>query len=157
MIAVEATARDVATDTTEVRKGILRTFLPWYPTPGTVRPISLVWLWPLADWPARSASGVLLNNRTPDEIAEGGRLDRLLNIGERFRNTVSWIADPALLQTVSDMTRGYQVLVDGQPTVAIAKPMPDAGSPPSPQRPMATPCGPSPTPMSTQPLSYARE
>lgn len=117
VLSVEALGREAGTDTASVRKGILRTFLPWYPTPGSVEPVKLVWLWPLADWPARAASGMLLDNRTPIELSDGGRLDRLLDLGNRYRGAVSWIADPALLQTANDMTQGYQVVIDGEVTV----------------------------------------
>ena len=117
VLAVEALGRETGVDAATVRKGVLRTFLPWYPTAGSVNPVELVWLWPLADWPARSAEGVLLNNRTPTELSDGGRLDRLLDLGNRYRGTVSWIADPALLQTADDMAHGYQVVIDGQITV----------------------------------------
>ncbi|MHB1065904.1 MAG: DUF6049 family protein [Candidatus Nanopelagicales bacterium] len=117
VLSVEATGRDAGTDPAPVRKGIVRTFLPWYPDPAAVAPVALVWLWPLADWPARDAAGVLLDERTPDALAEGGRLDRLASVGGRFGTTVSWIVDPALLQTADDMTRGYQVVVDGEITV----------------------------------------
>lgn len=117
VLSVEALGRESGVDSSSVRKGILRTFLPWYPTPESVKPVNLVWLWPLADWPARAASGVLLDNRTPMELSDGGRLDRLLDLGNRYRGAVSWIADPALLQTANDMTKGYQVVIDGEVTV----------------------------------------
>lgn len=117
VLSVEAVGREAGVDATDVRQGVLRTFLPWYPTPGSIRPVDLVWLWPLADWPARSASGVLLDNRTPMELSDGGRLDRLLDLGNRYRGTVSWIADPALIQTAADMADGYQVIIDGEPAV----------------------------------------
>lgn len=120
VLGIEATGRDVSTDTTEVRKADVRTFLPWFPTRDSVAPLQLVWLWPLADWPARTASGELLNNRTPSELSPGGRLDRLLDLGSRFRSTVSWILDPALLQTAQGMANGYQVLAEGTPTIGEA-------------------------------------
>ena len=109
VLGVEVIGRTSGVDTLDTRKGDLRTFLPWYPNPGVIKPIDLVWLWPLADWPARTATGTLLTNRTPVELSSGGRLDRLVDIGNRFRGVVSWIVDPALLQTASEMTRGYQV------------------------------------------------
>ena len=112
-LGLEALAREDGVDATSVRKGVVRTFLSWYPPGSTVTPIQLVWLWPLADWPARTADGTLLDNRTPAELSPGGRLDQLLQIGGRFRSTVSWLADPALLQTAAGMTQGYQVLQDG--------------------------------------------
>jgi hypothetical protein len=117
VIAIEALGVEAGIDTAPVRKGIERTFLPWYPTADSIAPIDLVWLWPLADWPARTASGLLLNDRTPMELSPGGRLDRLLTIGERFRGMVSWIADPALLQGAADMSKGYQVMRDGVASV----------------------------------------
>ncbi|MBK9739048.1 MAG: hypothetical protein IPO93_05980 [Actinobacteria bacterium] len=110
VLGIEVTGQEAGVDSTSVRKADQRTFLPWFPTADSVTPLRVVWLWPLADWPARTASGALLNNRTPTELSPGGRLDRLVTIGNRFRGTVSWIADPSLLQTASDMTRGYQVV-----------------------------------------------
>jgi hypothetical protein len=109
-LGIEVTGRASGVDALDVRKGDFRTFLPWFPQPDSVKPIDVVWLWPLSDWPARTASGVLLNNRTPVEISPGGRLDRIVEIGSRFSGTLSWIVDPALLQTAFDMSRGYQVL-----------------------------------------------
>jgi hypothetical protein len=117
VLGIEALGREDGVDPAPVRKGDFRTFLPYYATPDSISPISLVWLWPLADWPARTATGVLLNDRTPTELSPGGRLDRLLSIGERFRGTVSWIADPALLQGADAMSSGYQVMQDGTATV----------------------------------------
>lgn len=117
VIGIEVVGRETGTDSTQTRKGVLRTFLPWYPNPDSVQPVNLVWLWPLADWPARSSAGVLLDDRTPRELSTGGRLDRLLTLGARYPGTVSWVADPALLQTADAMARGYQVMVDGEITV----------------------------------------
>jgi hypothetical protein len=113
VLGVEAIGREPGADEFDARKGIIRTFLPWFPEGSTVTPIDLVWLWPLADWPARTANGVLLDDRTPTELSPGGRLARLLEIGSRYRTTVSWLVDPALLQTADAMTQGYQVLQDG--------------------------------------------
>ena len=72
-----------------------------------------MWLWPLADWPARAPNGVLLSDQTPVALSPDGRLDRLLDLGARHAATVSWLVDPALLQTASLMSRGYQVVQDG--------------------------------------------
>lgn len=91
----------------EQRQGIMRTFLPWFPDP--VTPVEMVWLWPLADWPAREASGVFLDDQTPKSISPGGRLATLLESGSLQPRSVSWIADPALLQSIRDMSDGYQV------------------------------------------------
>ena len=113
VLGIEAIGREPDVDEFDARKGILRTFLPWYPPGSEVTPINLVWLWPLADSPARTTGGVLLDNQTPTAISKGGRLANLLTIGAKYSTTVSWIADPALLQTASVMAQGYQVLQDG--------------------------------------------
>ncbi|MGA1145483.1 MAG: DUF6049 family protein [Candidatus Nanopelagicales bacterium] len=97
------------------RQGMVRTFLPWFPDP--VEPVQLVWLWPLADWPAREANGVFLNDRTPQAVSPGGRLTTLVESASLQPRSVSWIADPALLQAVQDMTDGYQVQRGGSAVV----------------------------------------
>ena len=99
----------------EERQGMIRTFLPWFPEP--VNPISLVWLWPLADWPAREANGVFLDDQTPRAVSTDGRLTALVESGAAQPRSVTWIADPALLQSVQDMTDGYQVVRGGEVAV----------------------------------------
>ncbi len=89
------------------RQGGVRTFLPWMGLDSN--PIDLVWLWPLADYPAQEANGVLLNEGIPRSLAPGGRLDSLLTIAAINSNKVSWIADPQLLQVAQDLSGGYQV------------------------------------------------
>ncbi len=118
VLGIEAVGRQPGVDEFDARQGVLRTFLPWYPD-GTadVRPVDVTWLWPLADWPARAPDGVLIGDRTPVELSEGGRLDTLMRLGRRHEDTVSWIADPALLQTAQAMTDGYQVQSGGQVVV----------------------------------------
>jgi hypothetical protein len=69
------------------RQGGVRTFLPWMGPQSS--PIDLVWLWPLADYPAQEANGVLLNEGIPRSLAPGGRLDSLLNIAARNSSKVS--------------------------------------------------------------------
>jgi hypothetical protein len=109
VLAVELVGVDAESGGAEQVIGIERTFLPWFPDPEAITPVDVVWLWPLADWPAREATGVLLDDRTPEEISPGGRLDRLLAIGARYPRMVTWIADPALLRTVQEMAGGYEV------------------------------------------------
>jgi hypothetical protein len=89
------------------RQGGVRTFLPWMGQESN--PIDLVWLWPLADYPAQEANGVLLNEGIPRSLAPGGRLDSLLDIAVSNSSKVSWIADPQLLQVAQDLSGGYQV------------------------------------------------
>ena len=98
-----------------VRLGEQRTVLPYYPTSPT--PIDITWLWPLAGWPDRTANGTLLTNQTPTEVSPGGRLEHALTAVGKSSKNVSWVIDPALEQTVSEMTNGYQVLVNGTPSV----------------------------------------
>lgn len=112
-------ALEVLTDG-DVRSGMLRTFVPWVPSGTTVEPISLAWLWPLASWPAESVSGVLLDDQIPQELASQGRLGQLLSIGEKHPGTVSWIADPSLLQIADEMSGGYRVVQDDLEVVGAA-------------------------------------
>ena len=94
--------------------GNLHTFLPWYPNPEkSARSIGVVWLWPLADAPARTATNILLNSQTPESLAPGGRLANLVDVGREFSSTLNWMIDPALVQTADDISHGYQVVEDG--------------------------------------------
>lgn len=95
------------------RSGLSRTFLPWFPDQ-TVPPISLAWLWPLADHPARTASGVLLDDRTPIALSPGGRLHQLATIGGERPSILTWVIDPALLQTAASISDGYFVEQEGK-------------------------------------------
>lgn len=88
------------------RVGLTRTFLPWYPE-GSVEPARLVWLWPLTAYPDRGLDGKQLNEQTAAEMAPDGRLARLVEAGAGSR--VTWVLDPALLQTAEDMTDGYEL------------------------------------------------
>ncbi len=110
VLGVEALGQVAGIDSFPQRQGMVRTFLPWFPYATTVTPIDLVWLWPVTDWPARSAGGVLLNDETPRALSPGGRLDRIVDIGAAVSSAVSWVVDPALLQTAKVMTEGYQVV-----------------------------------------------
>lgn len=111
-VEILAARRGTQVDESERRQGIVRTFLPWFPDP--VTPVQLVWLWPLTDWPAREANGVFLNDQTPRAVSAGGRLATLVDSASLQPRSVSWIADPALLQSVQDMSDGYQVRRGGQ-------------------------------------------
>ena len=115
VIAVEALGSIAGVDEFDERKGIERTFLPWLPTGSGVAPIGVTWLWPLVDWPARNANGVLVNDETPNAMAPGGRLYELVKVGADYPGRVSWFADPELLQAASAMAQGYLVQEDGSP------------------------------------------
>jgi len=118
-IAVEVLGvrRGTAGQEFEQRQGIMRTFLPWFPNPEAITPVQMVWLWPLADYPARTAEGVFLDDQTPLAISSGGRLDELVQSGSLQPRSVTWIADPAVLQSVQDMTDGYRVQRSGEVVV----------------------------------------
>lgn len=113
IISVEVVSVDSAGNTTRV--GEQRTVLPYYLTAPPA--LDITWLWPLAAWPARTANGVLLTDQTPVDVSPDGRLDRQLTAAERTPGVLSWVIDPALVQTVKDMSDGYQVLVNGAPTM----------------------------------------
>ena len=113
IIGVEVVSVDGAGSTTRI--GEQRTVLPIYLT--APQALDITWLWPLADWPARTANGVLLTDQTPVDVSPDGRLDRQLSAAERNPGELSWVIDPALVQTVKDMSDGYQVLVNGSPTM----------------------------------------
>jgi len=113
IIGVEVVSVDGAGATTRI--GEQRTVLPFYVT--SPQALDITWLWPLADWPARTANGVLLTDQTPVDVSPDGRLDRQLSAAERTPGVLSWVIDPALVQTVKDMSDGYQVVVNGAPTM----------------------------------------
>lgn len=110
VLSVEAL---VAGATGLTRAGLTRTFLPWFPDQ-SVPPIGLAWLWPLADHPARTASGVLLDDRTPIALSPGGRLHQLAVIGGERPQVLTWVIDPALLQTAASISDGYFVEQEGK-------------------------------------------
>lgn len=102
-------------DGVERRAGLTRTFLPWFPSAVAEVPvIRLAWIWPLSDQPARTADGTLLDDRTPTAISPGGRLHQLVTIGSEYPGTLTWVIDPALLQTAAQISDGYRVVHDGQ-------------------------------------------
>ena len=110
VLSVEALADGTSGAT---RVGLVRTYLPWFPDE-TVPPIGLTWLWPLADHPARTATGVLLDDRTPVALSPGGRLHQLVGLGGERRRVVTWVVDPSLLQTAASISDGYFVETDGK-------------------------------------------
>jgi len=92
-----------------VQTGFVRTFLPWFPDPSTVDPTRVVMLLPLSTAPARSGTGVFLDDHLGEEVAPDGRLARLLSAGEADPAAVSWVVDPQLLEALQDMADGYDV------------------------------------------------
>jgi hypothetical protein len=84
------------------------TFVSWFPPGDEPQPTSLTWVVPLAGDPVRDADDVHINDSAATEMAQGGRLRTLLEaLGG---SAVDWAADPELLETASEMSRGYRVV-----------------------------------------------
>jgi hypothetical protein len=98
--------------------GIQRTFLPWYQD-GGAKSTQYTFLWPLIDRPhltVRSDSDdqqspIFLNDDLARDLAPGGRLRRMVELGRDL--PVTWVIDPDLLATVDAMTKKYQVAGEG--------------------------------------------
>lgn len=116
-LGVEARGRDIGG--AERRLGAERTLLTLMPTAS--QRLGVVWLWPLVDQPDRDADGVFLDDGTPQALAAGGRLSELVRTGAQHRGLVTWIADPALLQSAADIADGYRV-VEGDRVIVGADP-----------------------------------
>ncbi|WP_432058690.1 DUF6049 family protein [Streptomyces sp. bgisy022] len=111
--------------------GMQRTFLPWQPEETDPRTRTTV-LWPLISSTHMTAETGSDEQQTPvfrdddlaKEIAPGGRLDRMVALGEDL--DVTWVVDPDLLASVDAMTERYEVRGEGDTTVpgrnqAVAK------------------------------------
>ena len=91
-----------------VQTGLTRVFLPWFPPGSGVKPSPVVWLFPLSTTPSRLSDGVFLDDHLAAEVAPKGRLTRLLDAAALDPSAVSWVVDPALLQSLEDMADGYK-------------------------------------------------
>ncbi|MGE3812237.1 MAG: DUF6049 family protein [Candidatus Nanopelagicales bacterium] len=100
-----------------VQTGLARTFLPWFPDPAQVQPTRVVLLYPLSAAPARLADGVFLDDRLGEEVSPAGRITRLLDAAQAGSTGVSWVVDPALLESLEDMADGYRVRGEGGESV----------------------------------------
>ncbi|MDJ0340207.1 DUF6049 family protein [Streptomyces sp. H10-C2] len=95
--------------------GIQRTFLPWYDK-AEAKPTQFTFLWPLADRPHLAVrsdtddqqSPIFLDDGLAAELAPGGRLQQLVELGKTL--PITWAIDPDLLATIDFMTRSYRVL-----------------------------------------------
>ncbi|HEU4910750.1 MAG TPA: DUF6049 family protein [Actinomycetes bacterium] len=95
------------------RVAIERTLLPWVPPQQTMRPTGYSWLWPLVANPVRLADDTFADDTLAEEMAVGGRLDRLVEAGARLGEgaALTWAIEPALLSAAADMADedGYVV------------------------------------------------
>lgn len=87
------------------RVAIERTLLPWVPPQQTMKPTGYTWMWPLVAQPVRLADDTFANDSLAEEMAVGGRLDRLVEAGARLGEgaALTWAVDPALLSATADM------------------------------------------------------
>lgn len=95
------------------RLGISRTFLNWFPDPAAYEPTRVVWLWPVTQAPDRALESTTLSSTTAQQMAPGGRLDTLAT--GPGTAPVTWVVDPAVLQTGQVMADGYTVETDQGP------------------------------------------
>ncbi|MFJ9865474.1 DUF6049 family protein [Streptomyces sp. NPDC101165] len=103
--------------------GVQRTFLPWQPSEADTK-TKTTFLWPLIStvhMTARTGAGelqtpVFLNDDLAKEIAPGGRLAQMLELGKDL--DVTWVIDPDLLASVDAMAGNYRVQGDGNTTTA---------------------------------------
>jgi hypothetical protein len=102
------------------RAAIVRTFLPWVPARRDFKPAGFTWLWPLMAPPAPLRGGRYVDDTLAGQLDIEGRLGRIATAGARLGQQVplTWIVDPALLESAADMSDGYQVQAQpGQPAV----------------------------------------
>ncbi|SFY51486.1 DUF6049 family protein [Streptomyces sp. F-1] len=102
--------------------GVQRTFLPWQPSDAGTK-TRTTFLWPLLSTvhlTARTGAGELqtpefLNDDLAKELAPGGRLARMVDLGKDL--DVTWVIDPDLLASVDAMASGnYRLPGDGDTT-----------------------------------------
>ncbi|MFC9926756.1 DUF6049 family protein [Streptomyces sp. NPDC127190] len=91
--------------------GIQRTFLPWQPSDADTK-TKTTFLWPLLStvhMTAKTGAGelqtpVFLDDDLAKELAPGGRLARMVDLGKDL--DVTWVIDPDLLASVDRMATG---------------------------------------------------
>jgi hypothetical protein len=102
--------------------GIQRTFLPWQPSEADTR-TKTTFLWPLLStvhMTAKTGAGeqqapVFLNDDLAKELAPGGRLAQMVELGKDL--DITWVIDPDLLASVDAMAVGnYRLPGDGDTT-----------------------------------------
>lgn len=92
--------------------GAARIALPWFDNPNSSElsePLRLSILLPLAAPPGRTSAGTLLDDATARDFAADGRLSQLVDAASVAADRVTWVVDPALLQTAAQMSDGYSV------------------------------------------------
>lgn len=92
--------------------GSARLALSWFDADhgSTDHRMTFTWLWPLTAPPGRDAEGILINDQLPTELNPGGRLAELSVAAAANPGTVTWVIDPALLETAASMSTGFRVV-----------------------------------------------
>lgn len=93
--------------------GLARVALPWFDNPndsGVTKPMRLTMLLPVTSLPDRTVAGPLLYDTLGRDLAGDGRLSRLVDGAAANPDKITWVVDPALLQTVQQMSNGYSVV-----------------------------------------------
>jgi hypothetical protein len=106
------------------RVGQLSTHLVVAPQVPAAR-TTVAWLWPITDRPHRDATGAFVDDDLADEVADGGRLDRAVEVLEELPTVpgakpdevdpavpVTLAVDPALLEELSVMAAGAYTVGD---------------------------------------------
>ncbi len=103
------------------RAAIVRTFLPWVPARRDFKPAGFTWLWPLVAPPVQLADGRYVDDSLSGEMAAEGRLGRITTAGSRLgqQMPLTWVVDPALLETAEDMSDGYTVRAEDPTQPAV--------------------------------------
>nr|WP_051966829.1 DUF6049 family protein [Kitasatospora mediocidica] len=111
-------AVDVQDDNDRV-VGIGRTVLPYFADPKDAQPTQVATLWPLTHAPELVAqttdtdqTPVLRDDTLATDLGPSGRLGQLVTTGAKI-NSLTWVIDPELLDTVFAMTKPYRVQLAG--------------------------------------------
>lgn len=111
-------AGETAAQPWEQTLGVQRTFLPWKPE-GSGTKTKTTFMWPLISTVHMTAETGSDEQQTPvfhddelaEEIAPGGRLDRMVALGKDL--DVTWVIDPDLLASAEAMTERYEIAGEG--------------------------------------------
>jgi hypothetical protein len=107
-----------------------RTFLPFWPGPGSLLPkrLQIAWIWPLIDQPYQTVCSGTLRNGLSASLASGGRLNGLLAAGGAYSASadLTWAIDPALVQNVQAMSKPHGI--GGNPDCTGAAQLPASRS-----------------------------
>lgn len=97
-----------------VTAGRARTLMPVLGTQPLTRPVNTALVVPLRHRPTQLGGKNFANESLAQSLAPSGSLGRLLALGKQ--RTVTWLLDPAMLDEVRQMAKGYVVLADNGDT-----------------------------------------